>query len=72
MASLSGASSSSSNSLNFLICLMLREDNGKEACVWEAHVNTKEELEDEEVTEDECRYATAVCCGGVVYKRKRE
>ena len=58
--------------MDFLIGLMTREDNSKEARVKEAHVETKEELEGGEVREDMCRSAAAVGCGGVAHERERE
>ena len=45
--------------MDFLIGLMTREDNSKEARVKEAHVETKEELEGGEVREEVCRSAAA-------------
>ena len=53
------------NSSNFSIVSMMREDDGKEARVEEAHVKTKEELEGEEVREETCRPTAAVGHDGV-------
>ena len=60
VASLPGASSSSSDSSDFSIGLITREDNSKEARIKEAHVETKEELEGGEVREEACRSMVAV------------
>ena len=67
-----GASSSSLNSSNFSIGLMMKEDNGKEARIEEAQVETKEELEDGEVREEACRSAAVVGRVGVGQKGERE
>ena len=51
---------------------MMREDDGKEACVEGANVKTKEELEGGEVREEACRLAAAVDRCGVARERERE
>jgi hypothetical protein len=48
------------DSLDFSIGSMMREDDGKETRVEEAHVETKEELEGGEVREEARRSVAAV------------
>ena len=48
---------------------MMGENNGKEVRVKEAHVKTKEELEDREVREEACRSTATVGRGGVACKK---
>ena len=50
----------------------MREDDGKEARIEEAHVKTKEELEGGEVREEACRSPVAVSWGDVDQVCKRE
>ena len=51
---------------------MMREDDGKEAHVKEAYVETKEELKGGEVREEVCRSATAVGRGDMAHERERK
>ena len=55
------SSSSSNNSTNISVDLMMREDDGKEALVEEAYAETKEEP---------CRSSAAVGRGGMARERQ--
>ena len=48
----------------------MREDNGNEARIKEAHIETKEKLEGGEVMEGAYRSTTVVGHGGIAHKRK--